>query len=519
MHTPIKLFGFPLLLCVLASGWCGPLAGEVPNQKQVRPEQFRNPAIIEFKGEINWQLSKYFRSRLQQAKAAGVDLLVIQIDSPGGLKNESLDIAEQLRDIDWAYTVAFVPRQAISGGALITLGCDELMVGANARIGDIGVIEFDPELFAFRFAPAKIQSVLVRQARDLASSKGRSPELAESMIDKDVMTFRQETPEGVVFKNARIDAAELPTDPWALVEESGPERFLTISGQRAKTLGLAAGLASNRKELAAAFDLQTADFRIYRRTITDRVVYFLNHPLGTVLLIIVGMVALFLELSAPGLGVGGLISGLCAVLFFWSRVLGGTSSWLEIILFTAGAVFLLMELFVIPGWGLPGLVGLALMVGSIFLAGQDFVMPRTDRQWNQFLTSAVTLTCTAVVFAVLAVFITKRLGSLPVFNRLLLAPVPSPEGELSSAAIAVQPVSPDGTPHPEVSIGDRGHAESLLRPAGRAVFSGSSFDVVSDGAFIEQGQQIKVIDVQGNRIVVALIGEVGMNSTVRGSDS
>ena len=274
MHNTNKLFGFTFLVSLLAGLWCFPLWGDVPNQKQVRPEKFHKPAIIEFKGEINWQLSKYFRSRLQQAKTAGVDLLVIQIDSPGGLKSESLDIAEQLRDVDWAYTVAFVPRQAISGGALITLGCDELIAGPNARLGDIGVIEFDPELFAFRFAPAKIQSVLVRQARDLATSKGRSPELAESMIDKDVMTFYRETPEGILYKNARVDAAELPVDPWFLVDESGPERFLTISGQRAKALGLAAGLASSRPELAAAFELRPTDFHIYRRTFTDRVVYF-----------------------------------------------------------------------------------------------------------------------------------------------------------------------------------------------------------------------------------------------------
>ena len=241
--------------------------------------------------------------------------------------------------------------------------------------------------------------------------------------------------------------------------------------------------------------------------------------MGTVLLVIVGLVALFLELSAPGLGIGGLISGLCAVLFFWSRVSGGTSGWLEIILFAAGAVFLLTELFVIPGWGLPGLLGLGLIVGSVFLAGQDFVMPRTDRQWNQFLTSALTLASTGFIFFVLAVFITRRLGTLPFFNRLLLAPVPSPEGELGGMAKEPETSRLISGRQPDIAVGDWGHAESLLRPAGRAVFAGRSLDVVSDGAFVEQGQQIKVIEIQGNRIVVTQSDDVGMNSTVQRGDS
>ena len=503
-----KLIVFEFLMLLLAG--CFPWVGscDVPSQKEPRPREFHNPVIIEFKGEINWQLSKYFRSRLLQAKKAGADLLVIEIDSPGGLKNESLDIAEQLRDVDWAYTVAFVPRQAISGGALITLGCDELIVGPNARIGDIGVIEFDPELFAFRLVPAKIQSVLVRQARDLARSKGRSAELAESMIDKDVMTYWRETPAGVDYKNVRVDAVEMPGDPWVLVEESGPERFLTLSGQRAVELGWAAGLATDRTQLAAALGLQPGDFHIYKYTITDSIVYYLNHPLGTAVLIVIGLVALFFELSAPGLGAGGLLAGLCAALFFWSRVLGGTSGWLEVVLFAAGATFLLMELFVIPGWGLPGVIGLVLMLGSVFLASQDFVMPSTGRQWNQFLTTALVLSCSGIGFGIAAVYITKKLGSIPILNQLLLTPTDHQRQDESGRQKDPETGKPVSRQHPDISVGDWGHAESLLRPAGRARFAGRWFDVVSDGAFIEPGRQVKVIDIQGNRIMVATVEDV-----------
>ncbi len=209
----------------------------IPMMKQARPEKATHPAIIEFHGPIDWQLAKYFMSRLKRAEAAGVDLLIIEIDSPGGLKSESLEIAEKLRDIDWAYTVAFVPREAISGGALITLGCDELIVDQKTRLGDIGVIEYDPQLFAFRFAPAKIHSVLARQARDLATAKGRPPELAEAMIDKDVQVYTRPKQGGLEYMTTRVGQAAPPA-PWELVKESGAERFLTLNGARAKSLVL-----------------------------------------------------------------------------------------------------------------------------------------------------------------------------------------------------------------------------------------------------------------------------------------
>ena len=112
----------------------------------------------------------------------------------------------------------------------------------------------------------------------------------------------------------------------------------------------------------------------------------------------IGLVALYLELSAPGISVGGLIAGLCAVLFFWSRFLGGTSTWLEVLLFLAGTVFLVVEVFVIPGWGVSGLMGLVLILVSVVMASQEFVVPSTGRQWNQLVTTLLVILCAGCVF-------------------------------------------------------------------------------------------------------------------------
>ena len=477
-------------------------AKSVPNVKKKRPKSFERPAIIQFHGQIDRKLFLYFKSRLARAKRDGVDLLIIEVDSPGGLLEESQDMAIALRNVDWAYTVAFVPNEAISGGALVSLGVDEIITSPNAKFGDVGIIAFDTQLWAYRFVEPKIESYLVSQIRDLCESKGRPPELGEAMVDKEVMVYTRPDKDGNnEFKKARVGDENLPKAPWLLVEESGAERFLTLSGSRCRTLGIAEGLGDDRTDLAdrIGFDLKRA--KVYEYGLADNLVYYLNHPLITGLLITLGLIALYVELSAPGIGLGGTLAGVCAMLFFWSRFLSGTSGWLEVILFVAGLAFLAIELFVIPGWGVSGVLGLLFLLVSVVMASQNFVLPTTNQEWNTTLTSLTMILSSFALVFVAAIFITKKFGSLPVFNQMVLAPSVESKGEESkSADKKIAPLS-----HPVVSVGDWGMAESLLRPAGRALFNGRSVDVVSDGSFIEQGTQIRIVKMVGNIVTVAKV--------------
>lgn len=489
----------------------GLLNGQIDARNE-KPAEFKKPFLIEFEGPIDAKLSKHFHRKLAVAKSAGADLIILEIESPGGLKSESLRIAESLRDVSWAYTVAYIPKRAISGAALVSLGCDEIIVGQNARFGDIGEIYWDPESFAYRLVTEKMNSELVPQARSLAKSKGRPPELAEAMIDKDMQVFRRPLGDGWEYQNVRV-GDDSPGDNWELIEESKEGRFLTLEGPRMVEIGLANAFSDNREQIADYFGIDITETRVLRYTNSDYIADLLCTPWLTGLLIVVGLLAFYLELSAPGIGVGAIVAAFCAVLFFWSRFLGGTADWLEAILFLAGIAFLAMELFVIPGWGVSGFLGLVLMVVSIFMAGQDFVLPSNERQWAEFVTTALVILCSGCVVLIGAAFITKKIGSIPVFNRLVLQP--EPDKSIATAQQKDESGKPIPTTHPLVSVGDWGKTESLLRPAGRAIFSGRSIDVISDGAFIEPETQIKVVDIQGNRIVVVEVESDIRDTAVR----
>ena len=199
-------------------------------------------------------------------------------------------------------------------------------------------------------------------------------------------------------------------------------------------------------------------------------------------------------------GVGGLIAGLCALLFFWSHFLGGTAGWLEVTLFVAGIGFIAAEVFVIPGFGVAGITGLMLTFASVVLASQDFVVPTTATDWNQLFTTVLVTTVVGICFLIAAFFITRNLGNIPIFKGIILDSDLGRETQEVGLSDDKAPASPT---HNGVSIGDWGVADSPLRPAGRVKINGRVVDVVSDGSFVDRDSSIRVIKIHGNVITVA----------------
>lgn len=466
--------------------------------------------LIRFEGTITPLNEHYLYRKLEVARGMGADLVVIEIDSPGGMLDPSLKIAAHLRDIQWARTVAYIPREALSGGAIVALGCDEIIMHPQAKIGDAGPIYMN-EGGLFEHAPEKIRTHLARHVRDLAESKGRSPALAEAMVDKDLIVFQcRNKADGQerFLSEHEISATARPGD-WeriAPVLETQGGNFLEVSGLRAKELGIASAVAEDREVLRRQLHVESPWF-VIEPSAKDTAVFVLNLPLVTGIILVIGLVALFIELSTPGIGLGGLVSFLCFALFFWSRFLGGTSGWLELTLFIAGAVFLAVELFLIPGFGVAGITGILLMVVSVVMASQEFVLPHTHGQLVVFARSVVVLVGAIVGFLAVSSVLSRHLQTIPIFRRLILT---GPQDVAATDGSGKKWLDPQGKPIADpaatagstVFVGDWGVAQTVLRPAGRARFGAILIDVVADNSFIDAGKQVRVVEVQGNRVVV-----------------
>lgn len=485
------LIGFSL--CLFLS-----LLGMNPALVQAKaPGEKRTAVILPFKEDINPLSGALLKRKFEAARERGVDVIIFDIHSPGGFTSVTFELMDMVLDAKDIETVAYIEKDAISGAALFSLATDTILMRPDARMGDAGEIVMGED-GAFRYTEAKSRSVLAQKARDTARATGRPVALAEKMTDKDMVVYRatnRNTGEKRFLSN-KEHASMADAKDWELgppIREASKDMFFIANGRRAVELGMADQTVSGKDELAQVLNVQSPIPEVQRSWV-DTLVFLLNSSVITFLLLLIGLIALAVELSAPGLGVGGLLSCLCFGLFFWSRFLGGTSGWLEVLLFVMGLLFIAAEVFVIPGFGVAGIMGLTLSLGSLVMASRRITFTDGGINWPALGNDVAIVVGAFAAFIVAVMVLASYMGEIPGLSRLTL------HAEVASADSLVISDSPPGWQ--QVQIGETGITTSPLRPGGKIEIGDLLLDVVSEGDFIDSGQTVRVIAKQGARVVV-----------------
>jgi len=452
------------------------------------------PVQIRIADFISVLTKEYVLRHVQRELERGRNFFIFEIDSYGGDGNAGMELAEFIRDMSGVKTVAYVPNKAISAAAFIALGCDEIIMHPKAKLGDCGAMFVEGG--QFHYVPEKIVSIFSTSLETLAEANGYPPTLAKAMMDKDMVvhevrdrrTGRTTYLSEVDLKNAAADAY----DQLRIVKPKG--EFLTVNGKEALEFGLAQNLVESFDIVRELYGLGDAPVALVSPNWVDTMIWLLNTPLVSMLLIVGGILGLYLELKLPGIGMPSIIAALCFLLFFWSHFMGGTATGLEILLFVGGVVCLAIELFLLPGFGVFGFMGILLMVSSIVLASQTFVLPQSPREWQQLAGNLGSMAFSFACLFAFAYLVSKYLPHVPLLNRVVLQP----------------DLAMDGAAFPSVTeanewsdlVGREGVAMTTLRPAGRAQFGDRFVDVVAEGAYIDAGATVAVIEATGNRVVV-----------------
>lgn len=462
--------------------------------------------VIPIEGPIVPQLFSFFQRKLAEAVEAGAEVVVLDINSPGGRLDTTFEFTELIGETELE-TVAYIRHSAYSGAAMVALACDRIEMHPEASMGDVGVIVGGP-FSPFQYVEEKERSPVVAKIRTLAEVHGRPAGLAEAMVDKDITVFRavhREDDRTAYFTNKEWESLQA-ADQWDLgppVFESREDNFLTVNGTRAVELGLAEGTS---RSLDAVLDKVDAKrpVTVLAHTWVDSTIEFLNAWWVTGLLLLIGLIALLVEFSAPGIGIGGLISLLCFSLFFWSRFLGGTAGWLEVTLFVLSLAFIAAEFFIIPGFGIAGVTGIGLMIFSLVMASRRVFVPIDGADWLDMGWNLFTI-CGALLGVLLAViFAADYFGKIPLFRGLILEP-PKLADAGSNDAVRPLELTKDAdsvVPWLRIGVGDFGRSLSPLRPSGKAQFADDVVDVATEGEFVAADSPIRVLRKQGMRIIV-----------------
>lgn len=460
---------------------------------------------IRIEGVIDVLLQTFVERQIDRAVQSGANLLIFEIDSPGGDALASTELAFKIADLEQrkVRTVAWVPEMALSGAAMISLGCDEIYMKPDAQLGDAAPINIGKGQ-QFEHVPEKVLSVIRSTMHTLAEKKGRPTALAEAMADKDLVAYRVTNKDnGRVWymTEAEIQASNGEWVQGPAVREADKDHLLTVNGRRAHELKLAEPPVQDFDQLKERLGIPPGfNVAAVGRTWMDTLVFVLNNDFVTFLLLVFAIGCVYLELHFMT-GLLGIMAAVAFALFFWSRFLGGTAGWLEVILFLLGLGCLGLEIFVIPGFGVFGISGGLLLLASLVMASQTFGSLDPNQDLGKLAHTMGTVILSIVAVVILAMFISRYLPHVPIFNQMILAP-PG----------AVDPRHP-GEPRLRLDaesqagsmaglIGRHGEAMSMLRPAGKAQIDGRFLDVVSEGPFIPQGTPVQVVSVSGSRIVV-----------------
>ena len=467
--------------------------------------------VVDIRNEIGSGLGTYISEGIQQAEEARADVIVFDVDTPGGRVDSAVNIIRAIQETQIP-TIAFVNRQAISAGAMISIACNQIVMTSGGTIGDSAPVNVQGQEVGEK-AISYIQGTI----RATAERENRNPDIAEAMVDKELVLVK--------LKDGQI--IKLLPEEYATREEEGEEmeilcaqgKLLTLSTRQALEYEFADAQAETLAELLAQYEIvevagtkmplteeaimqrqreygisqvnrlkTLSDARVteVRTTLTDRVVFFLTNPFISSLLLSLGILGIFIEIRSPGFGVPGFLGLLCVGLFFGGHMLLKIGAEWALLLFLIGVGLIVLEIFVIPGFGVAGILGIIMMLGSVF-----FVFDKV----HEFSTAVLWLSISVILTSALVILAAFFLPETRLFQRFALSTVMDTQmGYHSSSAEDFQ-----------AYLGQSGTALTPLRPSGTARIGDKRVDVVTVGDFISQNSNVKVVEVEGPKIFVEAV--------------
>lgn len=469
--------------------------------------------IVNIRDQIGSGIRTYIQSGIERAEYANADAIIFDVDTPGGRVDAAVDIIDAIQDTEIP-TIAYVNREAISAGAMISIACDQIVMTSGGTIGDSAPVSMQGEE-----AGEKAVSYIRKTIKSTAERQGHNPHIAVAMVDKkrvlvrladgriesyrpdiyeehrqkgkemevisaegELLTLTTDEALAYGFAHGRADTFEELLAMCQIVEIDGVRKALTEEAVAQKQEELGAASIQFIKSLAGA---ATDEARV---SLADRIVIFLTSPLISSLLLSFGMLGLWIEIQSPGFGVPGMIGLLCLGIFFGGHMLSQIDAQWAALAFVLGLGLILVEVFVLPGFGVAGISGIILMFGGIFYVFKSAY---------QFETAILAFSSVIVLTAAFVIATFCFFPKTRAWKHFALATEMSSDIGFHSA----------GDEDYQSYVGQTGTAITPLRPAGTIRLAGKRVDVLTAGDFIPSETTVKVIEVEGSKVFVEALDE------------
>lgn len=465
------------VLCLLAL-----LAISLFNLKPVQaglPEKSKKRVYkLNIKDNIMPKTWRDVQHAFAEADSLNADLIVIHLNTYGGTVLDADSIRTKIINCPIPVYV-FIDNNAASAGALIAIACDSIYMRTGASIGAATVVNQTGEKM-----PDKYQSYMRSIMRATAESHG-----GDTIVSGQDTTFRW-------FRDPKI--AE------AMVDESvsipgiiDSTKVLTFTPTEAMKHGFCEGMAENVPEVLKKIGITQYDIVEYKPSFVEKIIGFLINPIVSGILIMAILGGIYFEMQTPGIGFPLAVAVLAAIAYFAPLYLEGLAANWEILLFVAGIILIAVEVFVLPGFGVAGILGITFAFTGLVLALIDNVVFDFDGVSPEKMMTAIT-TVVLAIFAgvVLSLTLSKYAfgAQSGPFKRLSLHAVQDKAEGYVAVDLKIKSMT-----------GKTGTAYTVLRPSGKVMIDGRLYDAVSNLGMIDRGDTVVVVRDEAAQLYVEKI--------------
>lgn len=422
--------------------------------------QQKKVMVMEIRNEIDPRMTRYVELALSHAVKTEADIVIIDMDTYGGVLTDAKDIVDQLMAFKKPLWV-FINSDAASAGALISIACDSIYMSPAASIGAATVVDGSGDR-----APDKYQSYMRSIMRSTAEENNRNPTIAEGMVDEQVV----------------LDS----------IKKEG--QVITFSTSEAIRYGYCEGKVESIKEILARNNISDYEIDTFQLNATNRIVAFFLNPFISGLLILAIVGGIYFEMQTPGVGFPGLAALVALILYLVPYYLNGLAENWEILAFFAGLTLIALEIFVIPGFGVAGFTGIAVTISSLVL-----IMINNNAFDFEFVRmNDILVALAAAMGGMLGGVVLLFVGGSHLANTKFYRRVALTDTQESSAGYT-------SNFNKEPMTGKQGVAQTVLRPSGKVMIDGHIYDAFTRGEFIEKGQPVEVVSETASSLQVKQI--------------
>jgi len=421
---------------------------------------------VPIEGIIDLGLPPFIQRTLEDAESNEATAVIFDINTFGGRVDAATQIKDAILGAD-ILTIAFINRRAISAGALISLSCEKIYMTGGGLIGAATAVDMTGKK-----GSEKVISFMREEMASTAEKRGRSKEIARGMVDEEL-----------TFTHLVIGGDSIKVDD---IEGRKDGKLISLTTEQALKYKIADGTAENMEALLDSLGYSSFETIETAENWSEAIVRFLTNPVVASLLTTFGFLGILFELQSPGWGIPGFVGLTCLILSLSASYIAQLATMSDMLFVLTGLALILLEVLVIPGFGIAGLGGIGLMIYGLYL----LLLPDIP-VGEEVLGQAMDGFLIGLIGAVIGLVLLVKLMIKTKFWEQLTAPDTQKKEDGYSNTFGWESLQ-----------GETGIADTDLHPSGWVRVKDQRIFVVSEGEFIEEGKEIKILSVDGNRVLV-----------------